>query len=210
MSSFNEVKMPRYDEGNIAGTVRELYTAFRALAEQLTIAMQNIDEDNGAASSDHLNQLEQTVNNKLSDINGNYSSVMQSVDALRQEVSAVSNTASSAASAANEAAQKVAAFTVTADAVKIDVSDGEGNASSLILTPNGITADTQNLMVNNGQVTMMQDSNSVGSLRVDTTNNNAVQLFSNGVPLGVYAGTNNLAMTASKVYVITDSGTTTH
>lgn len=192
MATFTGVRQPKYAEGQTEANIRELYAAFKALQEQMIYTLQNIDEDNGAASTQTVEQLEQTVNRKLQAVNGSFTQFQQTVSALTLKV--------------DEAAEKTAAITATSDGVVITVSD-DTNTSKFTITPAGVVVDTPVLVLQDGELAVQKDDTTIGGISTD--NGEALKLYTRGdAVIRIDSGGNDASISANTLYISTKSGTT--
>lgn len=192
MATFTGVRQPKYAEGQTEANIRELYAAFKALQEQMIYTLQNIDEDNGAASTQTVEQLEQTVNRKLQAFNGSFTQFQQTVSALILKV--------------DEAAKKTAAITATSDGVVITVSD-DTNTSKFTITPAGVVVDAPILVLQDGELAVQKDDTTIGGISTD--NGEALKLYTRGdAVIRIDSGGNNASISANTLYISTKSGTT--
>lgn len=192
MATFTGVRQPKYAEGQTEANIRELYAAFKALQEQMVYTLQNIDEENGAASTQTVEQLEQTVNRKLQAVNGSFTQFQQTVSALTLKV--------------DEAAEKTAAITATSDGVVITVSD-DTNTSKFTITPAGVVVDTPVLVLQDGELAVQKDDTTIGGISTD--NGEALKLYTRGdAVIRIDSGGNDASISANTLYISTKSGTT--
>lgn len=119
MALFTPQNIPQYNGNDLQGTVQQLLTAYKALTEQLTYVLQNIDDDNGAASSGDIAEL----NDKMISAVSNASNAFSNASAALEAAQNAYQTAKQARSISEQAE-------ATAEATKQDASEARSAAAS--------------------------------------------------------------------------------
>ena len=108
MALYIERSMPDYDANNLPETVRSLFSAYRAMSEQLTYVFQNIDEDNGAASRASLSALDKQLSTQMVSVSG---AVKKAADAA-SGMTTIGQTQQAQAALINQLSDKIKALPV--------------------------------------------------------------------------------------------------
>lgn len=128
MALYIERSMPDYNADNLPETVRSLYSAYRAMSEQLTYVFQNIDEENGAASRESLVNLNKQLSDEIVSVSG---TVKKATDAASGAQQKADDTASGMTTVAQT--QQAQAKLIDQLAAKIDalpfIQTGTQNAA---------------------------------------------------------------------------------
>lgn len=119
MALFTPQNIPRYNGNDLQGTVQQLLTAYKALTEQLTYVLQNIDDENGAASSGDVAELNDKMISAVSNAANAFSNASAALEAAQ-------NAYQTAQQARNISEQAEA----TAEATKQDASAAQSAAAS--------------------------------------------------------------------------------
>lgn len=119
MALYIERSMPDYDANNLPETVRSLFSAYRAMSEQLTYVFQNIDEDNGAASRTSLSALDKQLSTQMVSVSGAVkkaadaaSGAQQKADDTASSMTTIGQTQQAQAALINQLSDKIKALPV--------------------------------------------------------------------------------------------------
>lgn len=121
--------VPQYDENNLPETVRQLLTAYKALTEQLTYVLQNIDTDNGAATSEDVTELNEKMIGAAANASNAYANANAAVEAA-QNAYQIAAQAKTTADNANTTAAETKQSALTAQQSAASAQTAAENAAA--------------------------------------------------------------------------------